>query len=215
MAFLNSFSIFIISFLNSLCIRQKWSLSLFLQGKKELEVVLQLLHFTYISLTLSLRETITYCGLESLFICVTIPVYLVWFTIFDMRAVFSMGASCLFSQSVLTLNLLMGLSRCSGSFVFLESTLVELASASGSLRVWQLVFTSRTHVSHVLLPEKVLMGKESLMMVPSLPLHTLPKITPCFYGGLRLLLQTPSVEAAPYSNCLHSANPRSIPGSGL
>ena len=78
MAFLNSFSIFIISFLNSLCIRQKWSLSLFLQGKKELEVVLQLLHFTYISLTLSLRETITYCGLESLFICVTIPVYLVW-----------------------------------------------------------------------------------------------------------------------------------------
>ena len=86
-AFLNSFSIFVISFLNSVSIRLKRSVSLFFQGNS-LGLLTGscssassfYLHFSY---SVSLGETVVYCGLGGLFICggliyLVAGLFLVW-----------------------------------------------------------------------------------------------------------------------------------------
>lgn len=64
--------------------------------------------YLYFSYSVSLVEIIIYRGLEGLFVCRDILVYLVWFNIFDARAVFRMDACHLFPQHVLVVLLLTG-----------------------------------------------------------------------------------------------------------
>ena len=76
-AFLNSFNIFIISFLNSVSIRLKTSVSLFFQGNSHDHLTgsdSSTSFYLYFSYSVSLRETIFSFGLGGLIICGSIPV---------------------------------------------------------------------------------------------------------------------------------------------
>ena len=63
---------------------------------------------------MSLGETIIYCGLEGYLYMQAAPCSLCGFNIFGMRAVFSMGACCLFPQHVLAIIPLIRVCGCSG-----------------------------------------------------------------------------------------------------
>ena len=77
MAFLNSFSIFISSFLNLVSIRLKRSVSLFFQ-EKSLDLLIGSgssgsSFYLYFSCSMSIGETIIHCGTGRLVLCGNVP----------------------------------------------------------------------------------------------------------------------------------------------